>query len=197
MSENSEGATPPATDTFDPVGATPLEIRLAMVDNVYPPTPLKGKKPILDNWPNIVADRAMVERWGNMGPNTGMLTATVPVLDIDILNEQAAQIVEDVARQVLTGQILVRIGQAPKRAIYCCAPIRRSGRLFASLPLRTAPCTRSRCSATANSWPWPAYIPIQTSRISGRAADLRSTPRERSCRRRKILRPSSTCALPN
>jgi hypothetical protein len=44
---------------------------------------------------------------------------TAPALDIDILDEQAAQIVEATARLYLEdkGEILVRIGLPPKRAI--------------------------------------------------------------------------------
>jgi hypothetical protein len=107
------------TDGYDPIGMTPYEIRLAMLANGYTPIPLDGKKPTLNNWQNTVASKDVVGRWGNVGPNTGMLTATAPVLDIDILDERAAQIVDATARLYLEdkGQILVRIGLPPKRAI--------------------------------------------------------------------------------
>jgi hypothetical protein len=107
------------TDGYDPIGMTPYEVRLAMLANGYTPIPLDGKKPMLNNWQNTVAAKEVVERWGNAGPNTGMLTAATPVLDIDILDEHAAQIVEAAARLYLEdkGQILIRIGLAPKRAI--------------------------------------------------------------------------------
>jgi hypothetical protein len=61
----------------------------------------------------------MVLGWASAGPNTGMRSATAPVLDIDILDEQGAQIVEATARLYLEdkGQMLVRIGRPPKRAI--------------------------------------------------------------------------------
>jgi AAA domain/Bifunctional DNA primase/polymerase, N-terminal len=107
------------TDSYDPIGMTPLEVRLAMVAHGYNPTPINGKRPLLDGWQNIVATPDVVNRWGNVGPNTGMVTRDTPVLDIDILNEEAAQIVEATVRQCLedNGQILVRVGLPPKRAI--------------------------------------------------------------------------------
>src|SRR5262245_26269461 len=89
------------TDRFDAIGMTPYEIRLAMLANGYTPIPLDGKKPMLNNWQHTVAGKEVVDRWGNAGPNTGMLTAATPVLDIDILNEEAAQIVEGAARLYL------------------------------------------------------------------------------------------------
>jgi AAA domain/Bifunctional DNA primase/polymerase, N-terminal len=90
-----------------------------MVAHGYNPTPINGKRPLLDGWQNIVATPDVVNRWGNVGPNTGMVTRDTPVLDIDILNEEAAQIVEATVRQCLedNGQILVRVGLPPKRAI--------------------------------------------------------------------------------
>jgi AAA domain/Bifunctional DNA primase/polymerase, N-terminal len=107
------------TDSYDPIGMTPVEVRLAMVAHGYNPTPINGKRPLLDGWQNIVATPDVVNRWGNVGPNTGMVTRDTPVLDIDILNEEAAQIVEATVRQCLedNGQILVRVGLPPKRAI--------------------------------------------------------------------------------
>jgi hypothetical protein len=107
------------TDGYDPVGMTPYEIRLAMLANGYVPIPLDGKKPMLNNWQNTLASKDVLEKWANIGPNTGMLTRHTPVLDIDILDEVAAQMVEAIARQCLedVGQVIIRIGLPPKRAI--------------------------------------------------------------------------------
>jgi RecA-family ATPase len=107
------------TDGFDPIGMTPLEVRLAMIAKGYNPTPLDGKKPLLNGWQNLVATELLAQQWGNIGPNTGALTKDTPVLDIDILDEHAAQIVEATARLFLEdkGEILVRVGLPPKRAI--------------------------------------------------------------------------------
>jgi hypothetical protein len=118
-------------DGFDPIGLTPFEVRTAMVANGYNPTPLAGKRPLLDGWQKIVADQQTVERWGNMGPETGMVTAHTPVVDIDIMNEQAAELVEQTIAECW-GEILVRIGQHPKRAILARtdAPFRKIVRRF-------------------------------------------------------------------
>ena len=50
------------TDGFDPIGMTPLEIRTAMVEKGYAPIPVRGKAPILNDWPAIVATKEVVER---------------------------------------------------------------------------------------------------------------------------------------
>jgi hypothetical protein len=106
-------------DGYDPIGMTQREIRLAMLAGGYEPLPLVGKAPIPKRWEQIIIDEEMVHGWANAGPNTGMRAATAPVLDIDILDEQAAHIVEATARLYLEdkGKILVRIGLPPKRAI--------------------------------------------------------------------------------
>jgi hypothetical protein len=108
-----------ATDGYDPIGMTQHEIRFAMLANGYEPLPLVGKAPIPKKWEQIIIDAEMIHGWADAGPNTGMRAATAPVLDIDILDEQAAQIVEATARLYLEdkGPILVRIGLPPKRAI--------------------------------------------------------------------------------
>ena len=60
--------------------------------------------------------------WSKTWPdaqNTGILTRTMPTLDLDILNEEAARALEDHVREHYeeSGPILVRIGKPPKRAI--------------------------------------------------------------------------------
>src|SRR5262245_58404685 len=87
-----------ATDGYDPIGMTQREIRLAMLAGGYEPLPLIGKAPIPKRWEQIFIDEEMVLGWASAGPNTGMRSATAPVLDIDILDEQGAQIVEATAR---------------------------------------------------------------------------------------------------
>jgi hypothetical protein len=175
------------TDSYDPIGMTPVEVRLAMVAHGYNPTPINGKRPLLDGWQNIVATPDVVNRWGNVGPNTGMVTRDTPVLDIDILNEEAAQIVEATVRQCLedNGQILVRVGLPPKRAILLRTdkPFKKT---FASLLRPMAQFTRSKCWAMASSLPWLEFIQIQTSRMFGGVEGLQSTPRATFCRRQTI-----------
>jgi hypothetical protein len=119
MTDLSGTPTPKPTDSYDPIGLTQLEIRLAMVENGYNPTPLVGKKPLLDAWTKFVADAATVERWGNTGCGTGMVTARTPVIDIDLDDQPAAELVEQTIRECVgdAGEILVRVGQFPRRAI--------------------------------------------------------------------------------
>ena len=87
-------STPLPNDRFDPIGVGPLEARLAMLANGYEPLPLIGKAPIPKRWEQIIINEETIHGWANAGPNTGMRAATAPGLDIDILDEQAAQIVE-------------------------------------------------------------------------------------------------------
>jgi hypothetical protein len=87
------------------------------------PIPVQGKIPAPKGWeqktdtnPNEIAS------WGRFFPhaiNTGILTKLAPAIDIDILNPEAAEAIEGLARDRFEerGHVLVRIGQAPKRAI--------------------------------------------------------------------------------
>ena len=102
---------------------TPYELRLQLLQAGYAPLPLKGKRPVFDNWPardNTNPDE--VRRWAIMWPgaqNTGVLTKLTPALDIDILDPEAAEAIEQLARDRFGehGTVLPRVGQAPKRAI--------------------------------------------------------------------------------
>src|SRR5262245_57730962 len=110
-----------------------LARRLALCGNGYTPLPLFGKEPPvygknnkrkgLESWQLLDnVTRAMLVLWGKTWPdasNTGILTRLTPVLDADILNEDAAIAVENLARERFEerGYILVRIGLPPKRAI--------------------------------------------------------------------------------
>jgi hypothetical protein len=103
--------------------ASALEIRQALIDHSFTPIPLIGKKPPFERW-QLVANvsTSMLEGWRRNWPratNTGILTRTTPVIDIDILNEPAARAVEEFIRERFDerGHLLVRIGRAPKRAI--------------------------------------------------------------------------------
>jgi hypothetical protein len=177
------------TDGFDPIGMTPLEVRLAMIANGYNPTPLDGKRPLLNGWQNLVATGLLAQQWGNIGPNTSMLTRDTPVLDIDILDECAAQIVEATARLSLEdkGEILVRVGLPPKRAILLRTdkPFRKIIRKLTSPDEQSI---RLKCLAQASNWPWPAFILIPRSRTFGRVENLRSTCRVSCCRLLMLMR---------
>lgn len=95
-----------------------LECRLALKAAGFHPIPCKGKQPTLSGWQtkSDVCQEEMA-RWA--GTNTGSLCATVPVWDIDILDQEAAEAVEEMVKDWFEGRgtIPVRIGQLPKRAL--------------------------------------------------------------------------------
>ena len=88
----------------------------------FAPIPLNGKRPVLDDWPNLIAGSADIEQWAQERPsaaNTGYLTRLTPTLDIDILDPDAAEAVEQLVKDRYgdLGAVLVRVGKPPKRAI--------------------------------------------------------------------------------
>jgi Bifunctional DNA primase/polymerase, N-terminal/FaeA-like protein len=83
----------------------------------------KNKRRSLTDWQQLgeITDEMLV-MWSKTWPDaqsTGILTRTMPTLDVDILNEEAACACEDHVREQYEekGPILVRIGKPPKRAI--------------------------------------------------------------------------------
>src|SRR5215470_20113078 len=108
-------------------------LRHQLRDAGFCPVPLYGKEPPvygknnkrkgLAGWQKLtdITDE-MIDMWAKTWPdsvNTGVLTCSMPTLDIDILDEDAARAVEAHIRECFEerGYILVRIGKAPKRAI--------------------------------------------------------------------------------
>ena len=102
---------------------TILEIRLGLREAGFSPLPVNGKRPVQDRWQTgLGSSHGEIQSWDRNFPhakNTGILTATVPALDIDIFNEEAAEAVELLVRERFgdDGTILVRFGQPPKRLI--------------------------------------------------------------------------------
>jgi hypothetical protein len=101
--------------------ATDLRHRLREAG--FCPLPCAGKRPTFEEWQKRTdPSPGDIDLWATMFPhahNTGILTRLTPALDIDILNPDAAEAVEQLARARLeeSGCVLVRIGRAPKRAI--------------------------------------------------------------------------------
>src|SRR6516225_1403924 len=101
------------------------ELRLAMLANGYQPLPAQGKRVLLEGWSTkATVASSEVSAWGTEHPqwnNTGTLTGRTPTIDGDIRDPAAAEAFEELAREWLDerGRILVRIGEAPKRAILC------------------------------------------------------------------------------
>jgi len=110
-----------------------LALRQQLRESGYCPIPLYGKEPPiygknnkhkgLDGWQTLNdITPEQIELWSKLWPdaqNTGILTQRVPTLDLDILNEEAAEGCENYTHEQYEdrGSFLVRIGKAPKRAI--------------------------------------------------------------------------------
>jgi RecA-family ATPase len=99
------------------------DLRLSLRAAGYDPIPCEGKRPPMREWEQkLGATEAEIELWTkswHLADNTGVLCRRVPTIDIDILNPDAADAVEALAREHFEerGNILVRYGKAPKRAI--------------------------------------------------------------------------------
>jgi hypothetical protein len=89
----------------------------------YSPIPCIGKVPAIDSWnTKLTTNDAEIDLWGKLYPDarsTGALTRFMPTVDIDILIPDAAAAVEHLVRtrNEEFGDILVRFGNSPKRAI--------------------------------------------------------------------------------
>ena len=80
--------------------------------------PCQGKRPSISGWQHkTMPVRAEMRTWS--GANTGALTAYTPAIDIDVTNPAAAELAEDVAKELFgdRGKIPVRFGRLPKRAL--------------------------------------------------------------------------------
>ncbi len=89
----------------------------------FSPIPVDGKNPNFKQWQTLIdVTSEAIAAWPRTHrgrDNTGILTRNTPTLDADILVEEAAVAVENLARERFEerGYFLVRIGRAPKRAI--------------------------------------------------------------------------------
>jgi hypothetical protein len=96
-------------------------LRMQLLHGGFWPLPLCGKSPYHKDWTNVRACTADIRQWGNDRPdasNTGILTQRNPALDLDILDERAADAIENLVRGRVEerGYVLVRTGRWPKRA---------------------------------------------------------------------------------
>jgi hypothetical protein len=113
-------------------------IRTEMHKRGYHPLPVSGKIPPMERWPELAgAGLEQIETWPKEYPscrNTGAFTRHNPTIDIDITDPAAAQAIEDLAREWFeeAGFFLVRVGQAPKRAVLLRtdAPFKKLKALF-------------------------------------------------------------------
>jgi hypothetical protein len=114
---------PPVNSTGRASPEALLAERVHLLNNGFTPTPVDGKRALLEGWASFHAPTVrQIEGWSKTHPrcqNTGILTRLTPGFDIDILNEDAAQAVEDLTVRWFArrGVIIVRVGRAPKRCI--------------------------------------------------------------------------------
>src|SRR5262249_43314131 len=97
------------------------EVRHAMYQRGFPVIPVSGKRPPMDEWEKLSANSDAIALWPNLYPfarNTGVLTKYFPTIDVDILNKEAAEAIEALARSRFEehGTFAVRVGLWPKRA---------------------------------------------------------------------------------
>jgi AAA domain/Primase C terminal 2 (PriCT-2)/Bifunctional DNA primase/polymerase, N-terminal len=123
--EDFDAALPaqPVEDDFAFAPTAATECRLRLKKAGFDPIPVEGKKPPLQQWQTKVgaSDDEIIlwqQTWTYAG-NTGILTQRCPVIDIDIMNPDAASALEELAFAKLCNgdRAPVRIGKAPKRAI--------------------------------------------------------------------------------
>src|SRR5262245_38658107 len=116
---------------------SPAERRKQLLHAGYVPTPVGGKRGVLKAWQKkIETNDAEIDLWSELYPDaksTGLLTRLMPALDLDILDQDAAEACEALARDGLK-----------RRDIFSCALVsRRSARLY------FAPTSRSNTLASA------------------------------------------------
>jgi hypothetical protein len=97
------------------------EVRHAMHRRGFAIIPVTGKNPAIEGWQKIQANPELIDLWPKSYPfhrNTGVLTKFTPAIDIDILDEEAADTVEQLLRSHFEGRgmLSARIGLSPKRA---------------------------------------------------------------------------------
>src|SRR5262249_53878565 len=116
---------PPGANARLFLGAAPMqdvtEVRREMYKRGFSILPISGKRPPRAGWQKLDANTDPIALWPKLYPfagNTGVLTRFTPAIDADILNEEAAEAVEALARSRFEehGMFAVRVGLAPKRA---------------------------------------------------------------------------------
>jgi hypothetical protein len=96
------------------------EHRLALRTADFDPLPDDGKECHLIGWPTKTnINDTEIRSWKSLpaSRNTGILCKFTPAFDVDIINADAADAVEELIRQQLSIQPLIRTGLPPKRLI--------------------------------------------------------------------------------
>jgi hypothetical protein len=121
-SNEQAGADPALVGALDPARIEAYRLNLRGAE--FAPVPVNGKmkKPPMEGWQRLGdATEHEIRRWTRVwpsAPSTGILTRRTPCLDVDILDPEAADAVERLARERYEelGTFLVRTGCWPKRA---------------------------------------------------------------------------------
>jgi hypothetical protein len=93
--------------------------RRRLLEAGYSPLPVNGKAPAINGWPDIVPTNDLISEWEHEylnATNTGIQTLTTPAIDIDVRDAAVADEVQSIAQRMF-GVSVVRVGQAPKRAL--------------------------------------------------------------------------------
>jgi hypothetical protein len=88
----------------------------------YSPLPAVGKRPAPTAWQNLRVTEEIIDSWFDSFPdalNTGILTADVPAVDIDVLDNDVAEEIEMLLWETLGTRGSIRFGKRPKRASLC------------------------------------------------------------------------------
>jgi hypothetical protein len=91
----------------------------------FSPVPVNGKAPLIVGWQDVEATVDMIQGWESNyahATNTGILTRHTAAIDIDVLDPAVADEMQQLAERMI-GTSPVRIGQAPKRAMFYRADV--------------------------------------------------------------------------
>jgi hypothetical protein len=105
--------------------------RRAMIERGFLPIPLyANKNPALKGWPEVVADEDMIrDRWWQKWADTGIITKTTPVIDVDITDEGATKAIEALSDSASVTPAKYCVGSAGRRNLRCHSkPTNRSRR---------------------------------------------------------------------
>lgn len=93
-----------------------------LIDNGYQIIPIQvGKKaPGFDGWQKSRSTKPQLDEWlthGHRNSGLGILTKHTPAIDIDVLDDEAAERLENWVKENISFDAPVRIGQYPKRLL--------------------------------------------------------------------------------
>jgi hypothetical protein len=142
-------------------------LRLRLHSNGYPPVPVSGKRPIMDDWQKVclTAGPKEIEAWAsNMIDHlsTGILSGEIVGVDIDVLDDALSAKLEARAEEMFGHSTLRRIGRAPKvLLVYRVAtPIKKlqsSALIFGNDPETKDPKNHAKIEILAEGQQFVAY----------------------------------------